>query len=302
VPASIPVRVIGGNGSNQLLDSSRVAGRSEVARLYDVGRTEDVRYGEDADFDHRPRVGSGSGLSVPARDYGRGGGPILGLGTGRDQGLMPRLGWAWRTHGFRKEPHASRIALEGRYSFRNDGVAFLVTADRRRADSRLHFTVAAQMSQLELLNFHGLGNESPSTPGIPLGERSPRTGPFAVNQDQWLLHPAVAYALGPESDVRLGPVVQYSSNNVTPGGFLETTTPYGSGEFGQAGLRASLTHDSRDRSSHPRSGVLLDVRGDFFPAVWDVLECFGAVRASGGLYVTLPVPLKPYLGLRVIGL
>jgi hypothetical protein len=96
-------------------------------------------------------------------------------------------------------------------------------------------------------------------------------------------------------------VVQYSINDGTPGGFLETTAPYGSGEFGQAGLRASLTHDSRDRSSHPRRGFVLDVRSDYLPAIWDVVEGFGAVRATGGVYVTLPVPLKPYLGLRVIG-
>jgi hypothetical protein len=238
---------------------------------------------------------------VPARDHGHGGGPILDLSTGRDQGVMPKLGWAWQSYGFRKEPYASRIELEGRYSFRNAGWAFLLAADRRRAESRWHYTLLAQMSQLELLNFHGLGNASPATPGIPVGARSPRTGFFAVHQDQWLLHPAVGYAIGEKSDLSVGPVVQYSINDGPPGGFLETSAPYGSGEFGQVGLLALLTHDTRDRSSHPRSGVLLDVRGDYFPAVWDVQDGFGSVRATGGVYVTLPVPRQPYLGLRVIG-
>lgn len=301
VPASILVRVVGGNGNNVLVDASRVAGRGGATRLYDVGKTDDVGYGEDADFNRRPEVLSGAGRVVPARDYGRGGGPIVGLGTNRDQGIIPRLGWAWERHGFRQHPYASRIAVDGRYSFRNKGVAVALTADRRLADSRVHFALLARMSQIDLLNYHGLGNATPSTPGVAVGARAPRNGRYAVHQGQWLLHPTVAYGLGERSDLRVGPMVQYSLNEGSPGGFLESTTPYGAGTFGQAGLRASLTHDTRDRSGHPRSGVLLDVRGDYFPAIWDVQQGFGAVRATGGVSVTLPVPLQPYLGLRVSG-
>jgi hypothetical protein len=165
----------------------------------------------------------------------------------------------------------------------------------------VHYAVRAQMSQLELLNYHGLGNSTPGAPGVAVGDRAPRDGLFAVNQEQWLLHPTVGYGLGRKSDARVGPLVQYSLNNGTPGGFLETTAPYGSGEFGQAGLRATVRFDTRDRSSHPRSGVLFDLRGDYFPAVWDVESPFSALRATAGGYLTLPVPLKPYIGLRIIG-
>jgi hemolysin activation/secretion protein len=111
----------------------------------------------------------------------------------------------------------------------------------------------------------------------------------------------VAYALSPDSDVRFGPVAQYTASIGPPGGFLETTEPYGAGRFGAAGLRASLLHDSRDRSIHPRRGANLDVSADYFPAIWDVQGAFGAVRAGGGVYVTLPVPLKPFVGLQLRG-
>jgi hypothetical protein len=193
------------------------------------------------------------------------------------------------------------VKLEGRYSFRNDGFAFSLTGDTRLPESRLHYTALARMSQLEILNYHGLGNSTPSSPGIAVGDRAPRNGFFSVNQNQWLLYPSVAYALSEDSDIRLGPVVQYTSSSGPAGGFLETTRPYGWGGFGEAGMRASLRHDSRDRSSHPRSGAIVDVRADYFPAIWDVEEAFTAVRAAGAVYVTLPVPLRPYVGLRVIG-
>ena len=291
-PEAIPVRIVGGNGNNDLRDASG------LARLYEAGNIDHVNYGVDTAFNRRALV---SGGRTPARDYGRGMMPIVGLGTNRDQGITPKLGMAWYTYGFRKEPYATRVALDGRYSFRNEGLAVALNVDRRVEDSRLHYTLLARMSQIDLLNFHGLGNTTPQSPGVPIGERAERNTFYSIDQDQWVLHPAVAYALGEKSDLSLGPVVQYSTNNGTPGGFLETTTPYGAGKFGQAGLRAALTHDTRDRSSHPRSGLILDARADYFPALWDVEEPFSAVRATGGVYVTLPVPFKPYLGLRVIG-
>jgi hypothetical protein len=292
-PAAMPVRIIGGNGNNSVRDPSG------LAHLYEPGPTEHVRYGVDTAFNRRPLASTVG--TIAGKDHGRGLMPIVGLGTNRDHGLTPKLGMAWESYGFRKVPYATRLALEGRYSFRVDGWAVQFDADSRLEESRLHFGTSARFSQLELLNYHGLGNDTPGSPGVPVGERAERNTLFSVNQDQWLMFPFVGYALSDDTDLRLGPVVQHFSNRGTPGGFLETTQPYGYGDFGQAGLRAALSHDTRDRSRHPRSGVLLDIRGDFYPAMWDVAESFGAVRATGGVYVTLPVPLKPYVGLRVIG-
>lgn len=297
---SIRLRVIGGNGMNTILDSSRVGGRSGVTEIHDAGPTSGIDYGVDTVWNRRPLVTSPSGKSIAFRDYGGSSGPVVDVSTGRDHGLMPELGWEWKTYGFRKYPYASRLAIAGRYSFRNDGFAVELNHDRRVAESRMHYTMRAQFSQLELLNYHGLGNATPGTPGVPLGDRAPRDGFFAVHQEQWLLHPAVALSLAEKSEVQVGPVVKHSSSNGTPGGFLEISDPYGAGDFGQAGLRASFRHDTRDRSSKPRSGVLLDAYADYYPAIWDVESDFAVLHATGGAYVTMPLPLKPYLGLRVI--
>ena len=47
--------------------------------------------------------------------------------------------------------------------------------------------------------------------------------------------------------------------------------------------------------------MILDARTDWFPAVWDARAAFGSVGAVAGGYVTLPLPLEPYVGLRVTG-
>ena len=90
------------------------------------------------------------------------------------------------------------------YSFRNEGWAVALNADRRVEDSRLHYTLLARMSQLDLLNYHGLGNTTAQSPGVPIGERAERNTFYSVNQTQWVLHPAVALPkLPPGTEVHL---------------------------------------------------------------------------------------------------
>ena len=51
---SILIRIIGGNGTNTLVDSSTVAGHGHPSRLYDVGTVTGVSYGPDTSFDRLP--------------------------------------------------------------------------------------------------------------------------------------------------------------------------------------------------------------------------------------------------------
>jgi outer membrane protein assembly factor BamA len=146
----------------------------------------------------------------------------------------------------------------------------------------------ARMSQLEILNFYGFGNATPWD----------STTSFAARQQQWLLQPAVARALGPRSDLSFGPVVQYSVTDSAPGRFLSASQPYGFGHFGQAGLRLGLHHDTRDVPRDPRRGLLVDLTGTFFPALWDVTSEFGAIAAGAIAYLTFPIPMHPVLVLR----
>jgi hypothetical protein len=56
VRSSMRVRVIGGNGNNQLIDSSLVDGKPDRAGLYDVGAVDGVEYGPDTNWNREPTV------------------------------------------------------------------------------------------------------------------------------------------------------------------------------------------------------------------------------------------------------
>jgi hypothetical protein len=288
-----PEPVAGANGTSLLIYPSTAGDRPDPTHRSDGANVTDVRYGPDTLFNRRPLVREFGKLVPQGPDHGGRSAPIVGLSADRDLGLVPRLGMTRYRYAFGHRPYSSMATLEGRYSFRVDGWKVGLTADKRREDSPVHVTALARMSQLELLNFHGLGNSTPQS----------LTDFFAVRQRQWLLQPAVALALAPGTDLSLGPVIQYSVTDTAPGHFVSSTQPYGfgrSGRFGQAGLRLSLHGDNRTPAS-PRQadrGMLFDVTGSFFPAVWDVRRAFGAISAAAAVYFTVPFPTHPTVGLR----
>ena len=284
----IVVRVIGGNGTNTLTDASALG----AARMYDAGRVRGVSYGpdslQDTLFNRRPRVKDTGAFQPPAPDAGSGFMPLGGVGGGSGLGFVPQVGVSWIRYGFGREPYATRVGLEAEYSTGIDGFRVSLTGDHRLEQSRLHFTALARVSDFEVINFHGEGNAT---------ARQPKDF-FRVDQRQWLLQPAVALALGRrESDVTLGPVVQYSATSPM-GRFIDREQPYGYGTFGQAGVRLGLRYDTRDNASYATRGFLIDANTSTFPRMWDVEHPFTQVSGSATTFFELNVPTHPVLAFR----
>ncbi len=293
VTSNVKVRVIGGNGTNTLVDSSHVSGRAS-ARLYDVGRVSGYWYGPDSARDtllsRRPWVKDTGVVRPPSQDYGSAIKPVFGFGTG-GLGLVPRVGARWMRYGFRHEPYATMLGLDAEYATGVPGFRFTLLGDQRLESSRVHFTALGRMSDFELVNFYGFGNETPG------GEDQQNR--FRIDQRQWLLRPAVALALGRrDSDLSFGPVIQYSYTESNEGRLVADEQPYGFGHFGQAGLRLGLRYDRRDRPQGAKHGFFVDVNSSTFPAMWDVENPFSQVSGSAATYFKLPLPLHPVLALR----
>lgn len=289
---TIPLRIIGGNGTNAIVDSAVVGGDGHTVHAYDVGTVTDVEVGTDTMFDRRPWIRERGKPVPPGKDRGSRMGPILGISVHGDYGFIPRFGLSHYQYGFGKRPYARRIALAAEYATRVDGWRIEALWDQRREHSPLHVIANAGMSELEVIRFHGLGNNT--------------TGPgdsefFEVDQKQWLGSLAAGWSLGPKSDIRFGPLVKRVTTDNTPNRFISADQPYGFEDFGMAGLRFALHHDVRDQPRQPRHGLLLDLSAAYYPELWDVQSAFGSVSASVATYLTLPVPLKPILAIRGSG-
>jgi hypothetical protein len=299
VATSIPVRVIGGNGTNALTDESAVGGRRFVTKLYDQGTVTDVKYAKDSIleehsyvdalnsyYNRRPWVHAFGGLEPPQKDFGSSIKPVFGLKTGHGLGLVPKIGIARYAYGFRKVPYANMIQADIAMSTATRGLRAEILADKRFTSSDFHIPVAAAMSQLEVIQFRGFGNDIPE-------DDDPF---FDVKQKQWSFRPAIGFTFAPGSDISLGPVIRYTTTDSA--GFLALSRPYGFSTFSQAGAQLALQYQTRVLPDTTAPRFMLELLGSAYPKAWDAESAYESVEGTAVAYATIPFLTKPVIAVR----
>jgi hypothetical protein len=335
VPRSIPLWIVGGTGTNTLTDNSVVGGRKGPARIYDNGTVAEVQvatgdvvvpnapnaekdstkeeapkeqvegvYDPDTAWNRRPVVKFQGWEVPPFRDRGTSLKPTLTFKTGHGRGIVPILEFTRRTYGFRQFPYASKAELSIGYSTLLKGWEVELETDNRIESSRMFITTLSGASQLKTGRFGGFGND------LELAEDR---NTLEVKSQQLYFQPGLGWAITPMTDFTIGPVVKYTKTDSLPGRAISELRPYGFSRFGQAGLVASLLHESSRKvvrhggtadellSEDPRSEYTLEATAALYPAVLDARETFGTLSAVGTAAVTLNMPLNPVLALRAGG-
>ena len=304
VQSSIPIRVIGGNGNNVFVDNSTVGGRRNPTRFYDVGNVDNVVYAPDTvdekiniddafnhSFNRRPWQRAYGKLIPPQKDRGASLKPVLGIHSQRLLGIYPEIGVSRTQYGFRKVPYSSMTEADISYSATSGRWRIRSAFDKRFEESDVHIPVTAHMSQFEVVQFHGFGNDVPDLRG-PL---------YDVRQRQWEFNPGIGRSFSPVSDISLGPVVRYTTTDSLAATLIAQQRPTGFSRFGQAGLRLRMHLDSRYVADTMKPRVVLDVVGAGYPAIWDVSKAYESVDGCAAAFFTLPMPKKPVLAFRAGG-
>jgi hypothetical protein len=286
----ITIRVLGGEGNDQLVDSAR----GGPLYFYDDSAGAATTAGWGADVDRRPWVlpPRRRPTELPPRDWGTREQYLIWGSAGPDMGLFLGGGYAFSRYGFRKLPFAYRDRI--RAGFATGAGAFRVDylGEFHRENSGVAAQLDLRASGIEVLRFHGFGNDT----------RAPGSDQFyRVTQQQYRVAPTLMVPLAPRLRFRIGPELTYVSTDRRPGRFLATINPYGVGQFGELGARASVAFDSRDHALAPTRGVTLELGGAVHPAVWDVRETFGEAWGIATAALTAHLPLEPTLALRAGG-
>jgi hypothetical protein len=314
---SIPVRVIGGNGTNTLTDSSRVSGRTHPTYLYESGTVTGVRYdGDSADkrkidesqlrFNRRPWALAYGELAPPQKDRGSSMQPVIGIGSGHGLGLVPRIGIARYKYGFRRVPYSTMMTADVAYSTAIKGFDVGLGYDKRFESSSFHLPVTASMSQLEVVEFRGFGNDVPDLRGTF----------YDVRQRQWSFRPALGFSPNSKSDISLGPIVRYTSTDSTANRFISQQQPYGFPQFAQAGLQLQLHYDTRGSDElfdvggrnvlvnmaegrrPPALWGKIDISASAYPGMLDAQTGYEKLAGVVSAYFNAPVFTRPVLALR----
>lgn len=283
--SSIGLRVVGG-GAGTVVDSSGAGG----VKLYAAG-------GERALG--RVSVDRRRSVEPPLRrpyDYWRDWGsrpmPVWWLSYGPDLGLTLGGGVSRTTYGFRKFPYASLVRFRAGFAFDAARPRADLDIEWRHENTRRRTTLAARASGIEVVRFHGLGNET---------ELSQPDSFYRVRQIQLRLAPTLHFPLGARAELMAGVVGERIHTRADSGRIVAATSPLGTGTYLQAGARAGLSLDTRDLASNATRGVTFRLEGRLYPPLGDVDSVYGAVEGEATTYLTAPIPLRPTLALRAGG-
>ena len=94
--------------------------------------------------------------------------PMINLGYNVEDNLLLGLGFALKTHSFRKYPYATFQKLSTLYSFSSEAYQFKYTGEFNQLMHNNDLVVNAELSDPVLNNFYGIGNETRKSPNEPV--------------------------------------------------------------------------------------------------------------------------------------
>ena len=287
----ITLRVVGGRGRDVFTDSSRVGG----VKFYDSGDNTRAELGRSSLDRKRFEEWIGSDLDrYPPREWGTWIRPLPWIMASADVGFFVGGGIQATQYGFRKSPYGADWTLRAGLATGHGFGAVEFDGEFRRENSDTHIDVASWVSGIEILNFHGFGNDTQRDPAIN----------YNVQMNELWIYPSLAADVGASLKVGIGPWLRLSKTDNQFGDFFPTIadTLYGAGWFGQVGVAATVELDTRDREVASTSGVLISARGTVVPSQWDAEASYGTVEGEARSYLTASrLAGSPTLALRAGG-
>jgi hypothetical protein len=291
------VRLIAGEGDDVLIDSARVSSPETKTVIHDVAMGDSLLLGP------HTVVADGSSTTSPYRSD-ESGGPTW-QESGSERRLRPSVDYhsavgvvlgvnaSYVRYGFRQHPFAYRMRMSATYSPREQDFGIGLQGEFHRAGSADALLYRAEASRIGWIRFYGFGNDSREDPEM--------SASYDVAQDEYLLEGLLRVPLTRFSTVALGPTLRYTRPKPDSGSVFATAQYFGRDPFGQIGAVAELRLDRREPVSSAERGILLETRGSFYPATWNVAAPFGNVRSRATGYLPLALPLNPILVLGAGG-
>ena len=279
VQLPIKVRIIGGPGDDEF-HFETPAGN---VKLYDWRGTNRVTGARDGGIDSRPYpdppLVPPPNSKPPPRHWGGMGFGMGTIGYSPDYFLVLGYGYTWFDYGFRKDPWASKIKLDGRAATKGRG-ALSFQADFRAENSALFFPIDVYLSSLDILHFYGVGNDTELPPGVSGSDF------FDVRQTVLRGEGGVGWSFGPLADLAFVVGGGYSNTADDLDRLIGLLQPYGADDFTSLGMKLRFDLQTVQPGlfevAEPKPDVWLHVGGSYYPAILDVIESYGTAELASG--------------------
>lgn len=302
------VRVMGGPGRDQLIDSSVVRGylwgmipfipqARSANRLYDHGKNSTIVAGPSTSIDRTkyPKPETPQERYEPGlRDWGWDLLPGISGAYNADLGPMLGGGPIYTRYGFRNDPYAYQMRLTGGLApFSMLGEVEL-NIDTRILIPGHSVTFTAGTSAFKVLHYFGAGNHSVKldNPGYA----------YTVKQRQTYIHPAMHLALSDAITLSADLSLRHVRNDTDDEElYLSIVRPYGYDAMilGSVGIQLSI--DRRSHATWPESGYYVGLGARHFPELFDLTSRFEVFTADLRTYLSASVLTDWTLALRAGG-
>ncbi|MGH7713185.1 MAG: hypothetical protein ACREOG_17980, partial [Gemmatimonadaceae bacterium] len=229
----ITVRIIGGDGDDMVIDS--VPGGDRALRVYDAAGNDRVVSPAGTTIDRKPyRPPSAERVQHTVRDWGSWSFMQRAASYAPSFGVLASISHTWLRYGFRQDPFASRSTVRLDVSVNEQRPRLTYDGTFRKMNSTQFVDLRLMASGLELIRFHGFGNETRSDSA---------TSYYRVFQNLFRVEPAWVFNPNRHTTWSLGGVAQYTSTRDDAATLVGDTQPYGSGTFGEVGARLAVVVD-----------------------------------------------------------
>jgi hypothetical protein len=307
VDSSIPVRIIGGGGDDELVDNSKVSGwlfsflpvpSAEISTLY-YTRGDDKKIKKSASTsvykDEELKV------TLPIQKYEP---PVEnrgydwrfapGFGYTSDDGIIVGGGPILYKFGFRTVPYVYRLELVGAYSTKLKSYAVHFTGDFYSIIKGVRTGLEMNKTELKINKFYGTGNNTILDKDLDNREY------YKLGQELVNIHPFIELQTSGFTFLNIGLFYKYSDIEAEPNTFLQQNMPYGEGVQKFAGINSSFRWDSRDNALEPNRGFYAELHGSYSPKLFK-LEPYTKAGYDVRAYFTANTFKGVTLALRTAG-
>ena len=305
------IRIVGGEGKDELIDSSNVSGyfisltpfhdNMNKTYFYDSGNKTKIVYSTGTCYDEAETPSPETleeKYEPPVVDRGNKFIIFPLFGYNSDYGLIADLNLLLFNYDFRKDPfnrkHQLKISFATR--FRKFSVAYnsqFISTPFRKSNLRIN----ALATQQYFINYFGYGNESEYKSNLDKKEF------YEVDQEIINIKPEFVYSLSGKLDLLFGISINHSNtkleNDSLLSGFRYDT--YGSGELNLLGIHPAIEIDLRDNEYYPLNGFYSVIESEFFPGIFKSQKAFTKYTFDIRSYFTLNFQNQITLAIRTGG-
>lgn len=297
VDKGIVVKVIGGEGNDEIIDESSVKGWSKKTHVYDLAsEANDLELSKESRefISYDTRVND---HDRKAFKYSRGT-PLISLGYNKDDNVFLGAGFLRLVSGFRKDPYAQRHRFVANWSGTTNAYNVKYSGEFVEVLKKWDLTMDLFMLQPDFnFNFYGFGN------GTKIDEIKEEEDYYITKFENITIKPGLQRKIGKRQFVKISPFYQnfiiqedealnYVSDNrgQFPDNIFEETS--------YTGVEFKLYVPNFENRRFPLKGTYFDISGSWNIQLSGGSRRFNTVKGELGGYYTLKLPLRTTLAAR----